>query len=77
MQVVEERPPSMLANTFISQRCGSFMCTAYGTCPLAMLCPRAMQGEKEMEWAKLMPESSLAVYCINSIVPVLGTLPDT
>lgn len=52
------------------------MCTASGTGPLAMLRPRTIQGEKELEWAKFMPENSLAVDCINSFVLFLGMLPD-
>jgi len=53
------------------------MCTASRTRPLATLCPQTIQGEKELERVKFMPESSLAVDCINSFVLVLGTFPET
>lgn len=46
-------------------------------CSLAMLWSQSIQGKKELERAKFMPESSLAVDCTNSFVLVLGMLPDT
>lgn len=67
----------MLVNSFILQRSGGSVCTASRTVPSATLCPRTIQGKKELEWAKSMPENSLAVDYINSFVLVLGKLPDT
>lgn len=46
-------------------------------CSLAMLRSQSIQGKKELERAKFMPENSLAVDYINSFVLVLGMFPDT